>query len=666
MYDNAYLKESGSGTNLLQNGDFSVECTDKFAVRKEALSEIKSVFERAEQSDVGVVFLLCMHYFPQFVYELDPTVRISDKHIDFMPFNPTHPLVKETLTEFINAVIPAVKDYKSLNSICLSNEPAFYANVTPEYYLSQYREYLQEKYTTITELNSAYHTAYTSFDMVNMPENTRGDSNDRKNIVYFNDYRLFNESIMTEYHKMLVDAVKAVDGNLLLHTKQMTPMNAIGNSSNRIEAGINSEKLAQLLDLNGCDAWAYYGSNVDTLLSKTMWYDYLTSVKNAPVVNSEDHILVDYLTELTRNEAEFKMNMADVWQGAVHGRGGTVLWLWDKGANSKGGTVHYNTNITRRADYIAGIGKISLDLNRLSDEVTAIQRVKPRVAVLYSDSSLAQNLYAMQAGYIAYEKALYHGEKVFFVTEEQPEQLNANKDLKLLIVPCSNYMKAETLNQIKQFIDGGGKVLLLNAENKQWRNENGGAHDATLLNSVISRCETVEFSKKNDMEVTDRTGVVNEKLDEVLESLGSRDITLSADCGGIEWTAAQYGNDYIINICNHGTEAAQIVLNAPAQYDIASAIDMISSRKTGSSFIVQPNEPILLKLENRCHMKFYDSSGNETEKITTGAMSATVEYYAGDKEKSLTHIVAIYKEKRLEKLLFSRRRERKWVGNIAD
>lgn len=77
MYDNAYLKESGSGTNLLQNGDFSVECTDKFAVRKEALSEIKSVFERAEQSDVGVVFLLCMHYFPQFVYELDPTVRIS-------------------------------------------------------------------------------------------------------------------------------------------------------------------------------------------------------------------------------------------------------------------------------------------------------------------------------------------------------------------------------------------------------------------------------------------------------------------------------------------------------------------------------------------------------------------------------------------------------------
>lgn len=652
LYDNAFVKESGSDVNLLQNGDFAEECTDKFAVNKDNLDKVKSVFERAEKSDVSVVLLLCTHYFPLFVYDMDSTVANGDpsKFVGFMPFNPTHPLVKEVLTAFINGLVPAVKDYNSLNSICLSNEPAFYANETSAYYLPIYRKYLEDKYTTVEKMNTAYDTTYSSFDDVNMPASTDRTSDERKKITYFNDYRLFNESIMTEYHKNLADAVKAVDNSLLLHTKQMSAMNAIGHSGNRIQAGINNEKLSKFMDLNGCDAWAYYGEEKDPLLAKTMWYDYMTSVKDAPVVNSEDHILKDYRTELTRNDDEYKMNMADLWQGAIHGRGGTVIWLWDKGDRSKGGTSHYNTNITRRADYIAGIGKIALDLNRLSGEITAIQQAKPRVAILYSDSSLTQNPYALNAGYIAYEKAVTYGEKVFFVTEEEPELLNANNDLKLLVVPCSNYMKAETLQEIKTFIDGGGKVLMLNAENKQWLNENGKPHNNAVLQSVIDGSTSASFSKGNDMYTEDTGGEVSAALDAALEALEAKEIELTATNGNIEWQQAPYGQKQVINICNHGNSSVEVTLNVGPMYDAAETVDLITGKKVGGSFVVQPNEPMLLSVKGDNANKFLNENGEAVNKISGNKMSAVVSCYDAEPDKDATHIVAIYEEDCLVKV----------------
>lgn len=651
-YDNAFVKESDSDVNLLQNGGFTEECTDKFAVNQANLDKVKSVFERAENSDVSVVLLLCMHYFPSFVYDMDSTVANSApaEFVGFMPFNPTHPLVKEVLTAFINALVPAVKDYNSLNSICLSNEPAFYANETSAYYLPIYRQYLEDKYTTVENMNAAYDTTYSSFDDVNMPASTDRTSDERKKITYFNDYRLFNESIMTEYHKNLADAVKAVDNSLLLHTKQMTAMNAIGHSGNRIQTGINNEKLSKFMDLNGCDAWAYYGEEKDPLLAKTMWYDYMTSVKNAPVVNSEDHILKDYRTELTRNDDEYKMNMADLWQGAIHGRGGTVIWLWDKGDRSKGGTSHYNTNITRRADYIAGIGKIALDLNRLSGEITAIQQAKPRVAILYSDSSLTQNPYALNAGYIAYEKAVTYGEKVFFVTEEEPELLNANNDFKLLVVPCSNYMKAETLQEIKTFIDGGGKVLMLNAENKQWLNENGKPHNSAVLQSVIDGSTSASFSKGNDMYTEDTGGEVSAALDTALEALEAKEIELTATNGNIEWQQAPYGQKQVINICNHGNSSVEVTLNVGPMYDAAETVDLITGKKVGGSFVVQPNEPMLLSVKGDNANKFLNENGEAVNKISGNKMSAVVSCYDAEPDKDATHIVAIYEDDCLVKV----------------
>ena len=104
-----------------------------------------------------------------------------------------------------------------------------------------------------------------------------------------------------------------------------------------------------------------------------------------------------------------------------------------------------------------------------------------------------------------------YGEKVFFVNETNPQALN-QQDLELLIVPCCNYIKEETLLQIDTFLDNGGEVLLLNANSKGYYDENGKSHDQTLLNSITSRCDKASFYKGNGITIHDNWNTVSNKI----------------------------------------------------------------------------------------------------------------------------------------------------------
>ena len=582
-----------------------------FTVDNDKLAEIKQVFERAEECGVSVVFLTAMHYFPEFLYEYDPTIINSGSESDFpnfTPYNPTHPVVLETFNQFLDAVIPVIKDYKSLNSICISNEPIFFANLTPDYYIEEYQRQLKEKYISIETLNDAHGTSYGDFSDIKMPEDTSEGNSDRESLTAFNDYRLFNESIVTAYQKAIRDKIKSIDENVIVHTKGMAYIQSKGRSNNRLEAGLNHEELSKFLDINGCDSWAYYGQETDTIQGKTMWYDYMTSVKNAPVFNSEDHILKG--SEISRSNEEFDYNMTDIWQGAVHGRGATALWLWDDGRKSNIGSAYYNSNLTRRVDYIAGIGKVALDLNRLSEEITAIQNEEARVGILYSDSSLVLNPYSLQATYKVYEKAMAYGEKIFFVNETNPQMLNEQKS-EILIVPCCNYIKQETLSQIKLFLDNGGEVLLLNANGKGYYDENGNAHNETLLNSVTDRCDKASFYKGNGTTIHDNWNTVSNKLESVFSKF-THPVELTSANGSTEWLSAVTEGDCIINLCNYGSSATQITLSTALGYDVSGAVDLISGKYVGESFTVAPHQPMLIKISGNNGFTFYNNDENGT------------------------------------------------------
>jgi hypothetical protein len=65
---------------------------------------------------------------------------------------------------------------------------------------------------------------------------------------------------------------------------------------------------------------------------KTAWYDFMGDVKDAPIFNSEDHIIGDRSKLYSDKENAWLAAFvgADMWQGAIHGRDASTIWVWER------------------------------------------------------------------------------------------------------------------------------------------------------------------------------------------------------------------------------------------------------------------------------------------------------------------------------------------------
>lgn len=608
----------------------------KYDINESAVSNVKNIFKTAEDNNLSIMFMTAMHYFPQFIYDNYPDINNNGNGSfpDFMPYNPTHDEVKEALEAFLRAIIPEIKDYKSFHSICLANEPFFISYEYPDFYIGEYREFLKNKYGTISNLRTAHGKYYLSFDRVTMPETpTVG--------AQYNDWREFNDSILTEWFTFLKDVVKDIDETIPVHTKCSAYISSGGDGKRRIFCGTNYEQWSPVMDINGCDAWGIYGENANKLQGKTMWYDFMTSMKNAPVINSEDHILRDN-TEITYNADELAMNIADMWQGAIHGRAGSVYWLWDKSSRAQDGTYYYNSNLAYRADHVAAIGKVNLDLNRLANEITAIQKKNARCAVMYSNyTQVGLSSLHLSAMYESYRYLQNNGEKVYIVNDTYPEKLNENTDLELLIVPVCQYMPEKVWTEIDEFISRGKKVIFVEYNNSYY-NENGKSLDNTLKNRVLNNSQKVSFGNFNPSTVT-LSG-----CDNVHNAIGSaiskfdRVVSVTSSNGETEWTAAQYGKDYVINLCNYGTSDADISICLDGLAYEETVFDLTENKKISNSFTLKPYETKLVKLKNAVStMNFRYSDGTKATAIKADTITSRVNAFL-EPYSEYVHLFAIY------------------------
>ena len=374
-----------------------------------------------------------------------------------------------------------------------------------------------------------------------------------------------------------------------------------------------------------------------------MWYDFMTSLKNAPVINSEDHILRDN-AEITYNENELNMNLADVWQGAIHGRAGAAYWLWDKSSRAAEGTIYYNSNLTRRVELVAGISRVNLDLNRLANEITAIQKKNARCAVLYSNyTQVAKSALHTSAMYEAYRYLQNNGEKVYIVNDTYPEKLNENKNLELLIVPCADYMPEKVWQEIKKF-EESGKTVIFAEYNTSYYNENGKSLNATLKNYVLKNATRVSFGGWNENTVS-LLGCEN-----VYSAIGNvisafvKDVEVKSGNGETEWTSAKYEDGYVVNLCNYGEEVTEITISYKGK-ECGDIFDLTENKGISNIISLSPYETKLVKIgcleEIKDGMSFCYSNGNKATEIKADTISSIVKTNIGS-EKSFVHMLAIY------------------------
>lgn len=660
------------GLNIIQTEigvrDIIVEADNEkgYSIDISGADEILKTLTRAEKYNMKVDLLISPHYMPDFVYELEPSAKLADS--GFIKYDVTNDKIREILSDYINALIPLVMDYKSLNSICLTNEPAFHsvraANI--EKVKNLWGDFLKNKYKTIENYNSIYSKEYSDFSEISMPMKASGNSYavvDNDDALY-NDYIMFNNSVMVGFHKFLADSIKKIAPQIPLHCKfqsyfWLLDARGTGNGREITYRGNDYEMLADFLDINGSDSISqYWPSHWERDYEKSMLYDIQRSVKKAPAFNSEEHLQFDGYTYVG-TEVE-KQAYTDLWQGAIHGRGASTVWVYERSQSESQKDMYMN--VLSRPDVMSMISKVSLDLNRLAPEVTALQNEDADIAILYSKYSRNLNITMMSTIYTLYKLAMNSGLKVDFVTEDKIDNINKYP---LLAVPNATCVSGSTINSIYSYSNNGGKVLLLGSSDVLLLDENEKKPDVSsdryAKYSEIKKSAYIILTKYTGPSIVSENGVLAKFRNDVLEYFRNNNLQttrlLKTDdrtaYPNIEWEDASYNGDLIINAVNYSWDNDVDVDIYQGEKQKRYVIDLLTGEKFDGSVTLYSHKPRLLKVvENLPDIETEDvvfiQKGERVPDVSGASVTIMKKVKNNtDTAKNITLSLGVYKNKNL-------------------
>ena len=542
--DDIFIKEIGSDKNLIKNGDFEKGAdtnVKEYDYYDGYLREFECRLKEFEQANQKVGILLAANYWPEFVNLNYPDVLDENAlYGEYLKFNTAHPEVKKILREYVAATMNIVNKSNVVDSVCVANEPYTYAYNT-EYYKPMWYEYIKNIYGDIENLNRLCGTNYEKFEDVDMK------SQSEFTLLYKNVME-FNADVLTDYLGTLCGYVKEFNPDMPTHAKLLPITLDYGRSA--LTKGENYEKLAPYFDYNGNDANTAYNHQKQSLLAKLEWYDLQSSIKEAPVVNSEDHFQMDSKV-IDKSPKMYKHAMADAWQGVMHNRAESILWVLEREEQYLTGTTWMNTNLAARADLLSGHVRAFLDFNRLSYEITAVQNAKRSAAILYSENSYSFKPSFQSSLLAAYSNVLFNGLKPLLLTESQLYKLD---DYNLLIIPECTSVTDETFSAIEKFVQRGGKLVII-GEDSLYKNEfNQERNENTVLiiykNAVIIK---TDVNSKKDI-----TTAVNlpETISDVIGSMNLTNVKITDKETGrsidrTEWICVPYEGGYLLNLCRY-------------------------------------------------------------------------------------------------------------------
>lgn len=582
--DDIELLASNTAENSVENGgfeDYKPSADGNYYIYANGISSAEEMLKNAEENNIAVSLLLSPHYFPDFLLEKYP--EICGENGKFIP---TSGKALEILSAYIEAVIPRIKEYKSLNNICLTNEPSFCPAEYGDFYKPQWEEFLKEKYgQNLENLNNTYGSSYASWADIEMQETYSGDA-----LGY--DNRLFARRIFANWHSYMANTVHKIAPEIPVHAKLMGYIGTHRLFNEKLSTNADFEMFNEFSDLAGCDyAIEYSGitAGVHKPLSELLWYDYMAGVSGKPVINSEDHMYIDGEENFSQNQR--KWMQTNIWQGAVHHRALSQIWTWRKDYNPK--SIYYGSMLFR-PDCIETIGKTNLDLNRLSYEVSALVNEPEEVAVLYSSASRQYNSKHMNSVYNAYEASLFCGKKVRVVSEGQ---LDAIGNCKVLILADCSAAPSTAAEMVYEFMKNGGKVICTGADAFANNESN-----LPQTNGIAAKIKAEAFYAENDNNLAK---TLEKYYNEIgLEKVVLTDAETDEHVSDTEWTYAEFNGGLLVNICSYdlgGDKEIEIKVNGSA---VQGAKELRSGEELGEVILLKPYEPILVYV-----------SGEETEEV---------------------------------------------------
>jgi len=558
-------------------------------------NNILPALAKAEENNISVDLLLSPHYFPKWALEKWPDLinYLGNEKYYFMNFSIDAPKARVIEEAFLRAVVPKVKNYRSLHSIILSNEPRYFDSSADAYTKPLWIAYLKNTYGSIENLSETHGKTYASFDEVPVPS---GEKHEATPLFY--DWTVFNMGRFANWHSWMADIIRSMAPNIPLHTKIVGDY--IFQRVEDVGEGIDPERMCKLSDINGCDACAWVTDDQPDI-SKFMFYDLLASMKTAPVFNSEDHYIQD---RDAHYGPEYALHVrTDLFMGAFHGCSASSGWVWMRTYDKKHDAVD---SILSRPDVVAAAGKTCLDLNRLAYEVTAFQKAPANVAILYSVASHVYGPYVKekwsrdQATFLAYEGAIYSGQKTAFISEEQIAQ-GKLAQYKALIVPDSRNVPGKVLAGIKQYLSNGGKVLFLGDKSlsKDEYNRPAGSDYPTVYAASTIMMSIPASGAPGNMPLPKE---FQKKLGEQFDTLGlfSKkliDVATKEPATGIDYRFVQYSGRTLMVAANYLKRTTEVTLEIDGKR-VEQYHDLLADKDVCLTTLkLEPFKPIFVELK---------------------------------------------------------------------
>ena len=610
--DDIYVREGSNGENLFKNGNFESngQIIGDYLVDEDAIDSVERVLQNAEDNNVSVCLLLSPHYFPDFLIDKYPELDANVSN--FIKYDIMNEKAREATALYIQTLIPRIKDYESLGSICLTNEPqnpGKYEQMTP-----WWRSYVYDLYNgDIDALNGAWNTKYNNFNEIPISgsaDNSQSvneavdwefveESYDPQATVQYTqsrfsvDWNRFVDETFAEYHQFLADEVHNIAPDIPVHSKVMSHDSGTGLET---ADGTDYELFGTFSQIHGNDAWERFTPDTkDSLIPsgttfhhKTVMYEEQRSTKDMPVYNTEDHIMSD--GEKYWGYEHAQRLYADMWQGGLHGRVGSIIWLLEQDNNQSAtfyGLIH------SRPDCIKAVGESTYDMNRLAYELTAFQEAEATVGILRSKTSKA---YTANTSYFLANSALFlAGQKSDSIVDNQIEDIH---NYKLIILPEVTHVSEKILSELEEYVSNGGKIVGF-GENLLEKDDYDRPHDAERVARILENASvypTVDTADEDEWLELSRN-IKNEVKDIGLMNVEVVDADTGDMVDNVEWQSVEYNGTLLVNLISYkwGEDRnVRILVNGEP---VTSSEEIISCEERGEVITLEEYAPQLLQIQ---------------------------------------------------------------------
>ena len=559
------------GVNVIQIefGPSSVVAgPDKIEVA--TIEDFKTVLDRAEQNNVSVCLLLSPHYFPGWALAQWPEISGADG--GFNSFDIDNPHARDIEEKFLRTAIPMLKGRKGLHSYCLSNEPIYQGGGKSIYNRQKWLAYLKQTHGELANVAKAHRAEYKTWDDVPTPDGKSAPST-----PLFYDWVRFNDARFSGWHKWMADIIHEMDPAAKVHAKIMM----LSFDRNTVGWGNDPEQFCELSQIAGNDSskgWSATGEWANGWGAQNMFFDLLGSIKHQPIFNTENHVIWDRDEQVVPGVHLYNI----IWQAAMHGEGGSTVWVWERGYDHKS---DFWGSIMERPDCTDMHGRAGLDLMRLAPQVAAFAAAPAKVAIVYSRTSMVYSPRHMDLCNWIYAALNFSGLKVSFITEKQLTEGKAAQ-YQVVFAPGVTHLPEPAYKGLVAYSDGKKGLVVTMGEGCLSHDDYDNPRQAQAFTALPDL--TARRLRDAIISLLNRG---NAGLEVTL-----RDTKPGPDGDmpwGVEWRTAKLGGKTLVNLVNYTHETKTVLVSGAGLK--GDPIDLISGRKIKGAVELKMLQPVLLE-----------------------------------------------------------------------